>query len=278
MIITLLTDFGLADNFVGVIKGVILGINPEVGIIDLSHSVMPGDILGGAFLLKSSYRYFPPGTVHLVIVDPGVGSKRKAIIVKTKRYYFIGPDNGVLSLALEAEEKIVNVVSITNRKFFLKPVSFTFHGRDIFAPVAAYLSRGINITKFGISQSKIYKHLKFPQPKIIPPQRDPAYGGKDKTLQGEVIYIDHFGNLITNIQEDVFRRFAGKRNFRICLKDKIINKLSKSYLSTEKNKPLAIFGSFGNLEISINCGSAADYFHAKRGQKVEVFYIYKHPF
>ncbi len=259
MIITLLTDFGLDDNFVGVVKGVILGINPQVEIVDISHSVMPGDILQAAFLLKSSYRYFPSGAIHLVVVDPGVGSSRKAIIARTRRYYFVGPDNGVLSLALRAEEKIIDIVCITNRRFFLKPVSTTFHGRDIFAPVAAHLSCGKDITEFGNSQGKAYGRLEPPRSKI-----------KKTILQGEIIYIDRFGNLITNIQEDVFRRFAGKRNFRICLGDEVINKISKSYLRAGKAKPLAVFGSFGNLEISISCGSARDYFTAKRGQRVEV--------
>lgn len=258
MIITLLTDFGLGDNFVGVIKGVILRINPRVKIVDISHSVTPGDIHQAAFLLKSSYRYFPNGTVHLVVVDPGVGSKRKSIIVKTKRYYFIGPDNGVLSLALEAEDKITNIVSITNPRFYLKPVSHTFHGRDIFAPVAAYVSCSRKIADFGISQ-KDYKRIRFPKPKI-----------KKKRLEGEIIYIDRFGNLISNIEERVFRKFVGNSNFRICLKGRVIDRLSRNYLQTRKNKPLAIFGSFGNLEISINRGSAKDFFSARAGQKIKV--------
>ena len=271
MIITLLTDFGLDDNFVGVVKGVILGINPKVKIVDISHSVMPGNIFQAAFLLKSSYLYFPFGTVHLVVVDPGVGSGRKAIIAKTAKYYFVGPDNDVLSLAPQQEEKIINIVSITNQRFFLKPVSFTFHGRDIFAPIVAYLACGRKITEFGTSQGRTYKHLRFPQPKIIPRQQYPAINGKkNKTLQGEIIYIDHFGNLITNIQEDVFKGFVGGGNFRICLKEKTINKINKSYLEAEKNKPIAIFSSFGNLEISIGLGNARDYFGARRGLKVVV--------
>ncbi len=265
MIITLLTDFGLCDNFVGVMKGVILGINPKINIIDITHTVTPQDVFQGAFLLESSYRYFPAGTIHLVVVDPGVGSERKAIIAKTRRYYFVGPDNGVLSLALKAEGEAVDVVSITNRKFFLEPVSQTFHGRDIFAPVAAYLSRGRGITEFGPLQ-KGYKSLKLPQPEII---SSPAGKGK-KILQGRIIYIDRFGNLITNIQEEFFREFVGARKFRIYLKNKIIDRISKSYMDPEKNKPLAIFGSFANLEISVSRGSARDYFSAKVGLKVSV--------
>ena len=260
MIITLLTDFGLDDNFVGVVKGVILGINPNVQIIDVSHGIIPGDILQAAFLLKSSYQYFPCGTIHLVVVDPGVGSGRKAIIVKTEKHYFIGPDNGVLSLALQAQGRIIDIVSITNQRFFLNPVSSTFHGRDIFAPVAAYLSSGTDMTEFGTSQKNTYRPLDFPQTEI-----------KETALRGEVVYIDRFGNLVTNIQEGIFQRFVGVRNFHICIGQEFIRKISKSYLESEKNKPLAIFGSFGTLEISVNCGSARDYFCAIRGQKIEVF-------
>ncbi|MBL7131611.1 MAG: SAM-dependent chlorinase/fluorinase [Candidatus Omnitrophica bacterium] len=270
MIIALLTDFGLEDNFVGVVKGVILGINPEVKIVDVSHSVMPSDILQAAFLLKSSYRYFPHGTIHLVVVDPGVGSGRKAVIVKTKRFYFIGPDNGVLSLALASEERVVNIVSITNQRFFLKSVSPTFHARDIFAPVAAHLSSGRNITQFGIVQ-KDYRHLELPRPEIITPRRDTAFSRKNKILRGEIIYIDRFGNLITNIEKNIFSRFTGKGDFAIHFKNKAINKISKSYSEAGENKPLAIFGGFGNLEISINKRSARGYFRARTGQGVEVF-------
>ena len=271
MIITLLTDFGLDDNFVGVVKGVILAINPDAKIVDVSHNITPGDILQAAFLLESSYRYFPRGTVHLVVVDPGVGSERKAIIVKTRKYYFVGPDNGVLSLALKREGKIIDIVSITNQRFFLKPVSSTFHGRDIFAPVAAYLSRGTNITEFGVSQSRTYVHLEFPQPEIILTKVRAKTGGKVKALRGQIVYIDRFGNLVTNLQENVFQRFTEGGNFRIGLKDEIINKISRSYLQTQRDKPLAIFGSFGTLEISINRGSARDYFGVRRGQRVSVF-------
>ncbi len=270
MIISLLTDFGLRDNFVGVIKGVILGIDPGIKLVDISHEVPQGDISQAAFLLKSSYKYFPCGTVHLVVVDPGVGSRRKAIIVKTPRYYFIGPDNGVLSLALEREKRIENIVSITNRRFFLEPVSNTFHGRDIFAPVAAHLVCGRDINEFGIPQDG-YQQLEFPSPKIIQIRKHVTYG-KNRVLQGEIIYIDHFGNLITNIQKDIFKRFVGKRRFFICLgEERVIGRINKNYSQTPKGSPLSIFGSSGNLEISVNCGSAREYFGASVGQIVKIY-------
>lgn len=251
-IITLLTDYGLEDNFVGVMKGVILGINPNVRIVDITHCVKPQDIIGAGFLLKGSYRFFPEGTIHLVVVDPGVGSKRNAIVVETSDYFFIGPDNGVLSLALDSVRKVVR---ITNERYFLRPVSSTFHGRDIFAPVAGYLSKGISVDRFG-KETKRCKDLNIPKAK------------KDgDRIIGQVVYIDHFGNLITNIDKKVFNRFVCKK---IRFKGTYINKISINYRQTKKRSPLAIFGSFGNLEISIREGNAKDYFCAGVGDVVSV--------
>jgi len=237
-VISLLTDFGDKDNFVGVMKGVILKINPRLKIIDLCHNVKPQDILQAAFLLKNSFKYFPKGTVHLVVVDPGVGTKRRKILVKTKDYYFVAPDNGVLDLSLQGEN-IEKIIEITNDKYFLKPVSNTFHGRDVFAPVAAYLSLGKRIDDFG-KRIKGIKHLNLPVPKRV-----------KNILLGEVIYIDHFGNLITNITKDGFKDFLKDSNFKIYIAGRLITKISHSYQEAKKNKPLAIWNSFGNLEISV---------------------------
>lgn len=255
MVVTLLTDFGLEDNFVGVMKGVILGINPRVRIVDITHNIKPQDIVGAAFLLRSSYKYFPKGSIHLVVVDPTVGSKRRAIIAKTKDYVFIGPDNGVLSLALKDCKKIIHV---TNSKYFLKPVSNTFHGRDIFAPVAGYLSKVIPPEKFG-KEIKRYRKLDIPAVK-----KD-----KDK-LVGRVIYIDHFGNLITNIEKEIFDSFIDRNRFRIQFKGVSFSKINESYARAQKGRALTIFGSFNNLEISINQGNAKLYFKAKIGDTVEI--------
>lgn len=241
-VITLLTDFGLEDNFVGVMKGVILGINPSARIVDITHTVEPHDVFGAGFLLKGAYRFFPKGTIHLVIVDPGVGSQRKAIIAKTKDYYFVGPDNGVLSLALEGQ-RVERVIDITNKKYFLKPASDTFHGRDIFAPVCAYLSKGIPVERFGKEIGE-YKKLTIPVPK------------EDR---GEVIYIDRFGNLVTNINN---------RRIKLVKFKGVKIGVVRSYSEVEVGKPLAVFGSFGYLEIGVNQGSAKDYFKAKIGDEV----------
>lgn len=256
-VISLLTDFGDKDNFVGVMKAVILSINPQAKIIDISHNINPQDIIAAGFLLKNSFRYFPSNTVHLVVVDPGVGTKRRPILVRTKDYYFVGPDNGVLSLALE-DEVIQAIFEITQDRYFLKPVSDTFHGRDIFAPVAAYLSLGRKSENFGKRISSI-KQLNFPKPRRL----------KNK-LKGKIIYIDHFGNLITNITKDIFTHFVGDYGFKMCIAGKEITKISHSYLEGKKNEPLAIFGSFGNLEISLPKACAKEYLSADKATPIEI--------
>lgn len=255
--ISLLTDFGLQDNFAGVMKAVILNINPGAKIIDLCHQVKPQGIFEAAFLLKGSFRYFPKGTIHLVVVDPGVGSKRKKILVKTRDSYFIAPDNGVLWPAL-AEERIQKIIEITNEKYFLKPLSHTFHGRDIFAPVASHLSLGKRVEVFGKGLNSI-RQLDLPTPRRL----------KDK-LAGEVIYVDRFGNLITNINQDEFRDFVANSNFKIYIAGRELNKISRSYQEAEKNRPLAIFGSFGNLEISAREANARQFLSADKGTPVQI--------
>lgn len=259
-IISLITDFGLKDNFVGVMKAVILGINPRAWIVDICHEIKPQGILEAAFLLRSSFKFFPSGTVHLVVIDPGVGSKRKKILVKTKNHFFIAPDNGVLSLALE-DEPAINIIEITNDKYFLKPVSGTFHGRDIFAPVAAYVSKGEDIKKFGKSINSI-KALELPQVKV-----------DKQELIGEIIYIDKFGNLVSNIDKATLKNFIGNKKFKFHIKNKIINKLSQSYSEGFPQEPIALIDSFDYLEIAINSGSAKNYLGVDKGTKIKVIKI-----
>ncbi|MBL7130358.1 MAG: SAM-dependent chlorinase/fluorinase [Candidatus Omnitrophica bacterium] len=253
-IITLLTDLGYKDNFVGVMKGIILGINPKVHIVDLCHEVEPQDITGAAFALKTAYKYFPKDTIHLVIIDPGVGSQRLPILVKTKDYYFIGPDNGVLSLALE-EQEIESIIYLDNYEFHLRPVSNTFHARDIFAPVAVHLSKGISYQLFG-KGIKDYKKIKLPKPII-----------SSSSIVGEIIYMDRFGNLFTNISQDLRNKI---KRPRIKIKDKLIRSIKSSYAQVKPNNLLAIWGSSGFLEIAVNLGSAKDKLIAKIGDKVEI--------
>ncbi len=255
--IALLTDFGLDDHFVGVMKAVILNINPSVSIIDISHNIRPQDVFEGAFLLRNSYRYFSKDTVFVVVVDPGVGSRRKPIIIRTADYTFVGPDNGVLSLAVE-EGSTRTALEIKNDKYFLKPVSNIFHGRDIFASVAAHISKGERLENFG-PKTEIFSKLNIPIPEIA-----------GNSLKGKVVYIDRFGNLITNIEREALVRFINNKKFEIKMGDTVIGDLSESYADATPASPLAIIGSFDCLEISVNRGSAKDYFNAEEGRKVEV--------
>ena len=255
--VALLTDFGLEDNYVGTLKAVILKINPKACVVDICHSIPPQDILAAALILKGSYLYFSKKTIFLIVVDPGVGSKRKAIILKTKDYTFIAPDNGILSL-ISDENRQRQIFKITNDKYFLKPTSNTFHGRDVFAPVAAYLSKGLKPNTFGPERKEL-KKLIFPKPQL---------NKREKQIDGEIIYIDRFGNLMTNIEEgdiggvsdDVF----------ISIKNKIISGIRRSYYSVLKARPLAIINSMGYLEIAVNQDSASRILKAKKGEKVRL--------
>jgi len=252
-----LSDFGLKDNFVGVVKAVILKINPSVQIIDITHQIKPQDILEASFILKSSFKFFPKGTIFLTVVDPGVGSKRKAIIVKTKDFYFVSPDNGLLSLVLK-EQPPLKIIEISNDKYFLKPISSTFQARDIFAPVAGYLSKGQPLNNFGISISH-YKKLDIPSPLI-----------KKDILEGEIIYIDHFGNLVTNIDEKTFKDFTKDKKFKIKIKNFFIDKLSLNYIEAENLRPIALIDSFGYLEISLKEKSASEVLKLKKADRVKI--------
>lgn len=256
--VALLTDFGLSDNFVGVIKGVILKINPKLSLVDISHQVSPHDIVQAAFLLRNSYKYFPQGTIFLAVVDPGVGSKQHPIIIRSKNYFFVGPNNGCLSLAAE-EDGIRKIVAIENKRYFLKPISHTFHGRDIFAPAAGHLSCQRRLNSFGETLSVI-KHLDIAKPKA-----------SKGILKGEVVYIDRFGNLVTNIGEALFRRTTRNKRFKIKIKDIEIGSVVSSYQAVQEGKPLAIFGSFGLLEISLNKASAKRLLGVAKGDSVKIF-------
>lgn len=258
-IVSIITDFGLDDNYVGVMKAVMLNINPQLEIVDICHNIAAQNVIQAAFLFKNSFRYFPAGTIHLAVVDPGVGSKaRKAIIVKTDEYFFVGPDNGVLSPAL-GQTKIKRIVEIKNRKYFLEPASKTFHARDIFAPVAGFLSKKERLENFGPAIND-FKRLDLPQ-----------ITAKKKELKGAIIYIDRFGNLISNIEKRSFYDFVANDKFKIRFKKKIISdKVNNAYCESKKGGVLSIFGSFDTLEIAVNQGSAKNYFGAKECDTLEI--------
>lgn len=255
-IITLLTDFGTADPFAGIMKGVILGINPQVEVVDLCHGVSPHDLLEAAFLLHASYRYFPPGTIHVVVVDPGVGGERRPLLVQGVHGYYLAPDNGVLSY-LYASGEVKRVLVLTKPEYFLHPVSRTFHGRDIFAPVAAHLSRLGRIDPFG---EEVSDYVKIGLPVVE--QR----GGR--ALIGSVLHVDRFGNLITNISEEELA--ALPRPWAVEVGGRVIQGLASSYDSIPPGGAGAIIGSAGTLEVFIHRGSAATALRVERGAVVRV--------
>ncbi|MBC8199248.1 MAG: SAM-dependent chlorinase/fluorinase [Desulfobacterales bacterium] len=262
-IITLITDFGVDDEYVGVMKGVILSINPAAVIVDIAHHIEPQNLIQAAYIIKHSFKYFPEGTVHIVVVDPEVGSERAIIALEMKGHIFLAPDNGVLTLLMD-EANIGLIVRVEDSRYFLESVSRTFHGRDIFAPVAAHLSNGVEIKALGMPIDKIDLEM-----------LSVKYAGISNSgeLVGAVVFIDRFGNLITNIDAKSLDKFCKvckeeKLEFRIG-QNKIIG-LSKSYKSAQPQSPLAIIGSRGYLEIAVNCGNARRYFMANRGDTVTV--------
>ncbi|HEY6347995.1 MAG TPA: SAM-dependent chlorinase/fluorinase [Candidatus Angelobacter sp.] len=259
-IVTLTTDFGLVETYAGVIKGVICSINPSVQLVDITHAVQSFDILDGALAISQAYSYFPPDTVHLVVVDPGVGSSRRPIVVRAGQHIFVAPDNGVLSLVYEREEALA-VHHITSEHYFHQPVSNTFHGRDIFAPVAGYLSKGVELLKFG-DQVTDFVRFVAPKPKPTSPN----------SWKGVVLKTEKFGNLITNITpKDIPQLFqASPPTFRINVGKAEVTKICPNYAAGAQGEIFALLGSAGFLEISMNRGSAARTASADRGAEVLV--------
>ena len=255
-IITLLTDFGIADAFVGIMKGVILGIDREADVVDLTHGIPPQRVLPGALILRSAVPFFPAGTVHVAVVDPGVGSARRPIVVETREGFLVGPDNGVLSLAA-AVLGLRQIRLIENEAFLRQPVSQTFHGRDIFAPVAAHLSRGVTPDTLGPRLDSLVE-LAVPEP------RSSAAG-----VHGEVIYVDHFGNLLTNITAGALAHFPVQR-VSVSINGKPVAGPVTAYAAVPEGAALAIVGSWGVVEIAVRGGSAAQTFAAGPGTPVTV--------
>ena len=260
-IITLTTDFGVNDHFIGAVKGVILSTAPDACIVDISHAVQPFDILDGALTISQAYNYFPSGTVHMVIVDPGVGTARRPITLTGDRHHFVSPDNGVLSLVYEREERL-SVRHITAEHYFLPSVSNTFHARDIFAPVAAYLAKGVDPSRFG-EEITDYARFAAPRPKPVDAQ----------TLKGVVLKVDRFGNLITNITaQDAPKLFeATPPGFKIAVGTKgTVTRICSSYAEGKPGEAFGILGSMGFLEIAANRGSAAQLLGVGKGAEVNL--------
>lgn len=252
--ITLTTDFGLKDNYVGSLHGAILAINPNTTISDISHLIPSFDIVEGAYMIGSTYFLYPKGTIHVGVVDPGVGSERLPILLVTKDYFFVGPDNGLFSM-VALKERIKAIYHLENTKYFRSEVSDTFHGRDIFSPVAAHLSRGVPPKIFG-PRVKSFKRLKT---------FDLAIG--KKKISGRIISIDKFGNAVTNISQKDFKAVIKKSSFSLSVRTKKFTKIHRTYSEVKKGQPLLLFDSCRFLEIASNQGSAAKKLHLKVGQQ-----------
>jgi S-adenosyl-L-methionine hydrolase (adenosine-forming) len=259
-LITLLTDFGTGDYFVAAVKGVILASNPNARIVDISHEIAPQDIEAGAFTLLAACPSFPPGTIHVAVVDPGVGSSRRPILIQTSEQFFVGPDNGIFSYVCD-QSALVGMFHLTNPKYFRHPVSPTFNGRDIFAPVAAALSTGIKPGELG-ERIKDYVKLK-------PLKAETSNSGE---IVGRIIHIDRFGNCVTNITQAELTAEIIASGVKLRLKRRVV-KSFRSYFAEEtgsKEKVFAIWGSAGFLEIAAAHESAAKVLNARRGDSVIV--------
>jgi hypothetical protein len=244
-VIALLSDFGTVDHYVGSMKGVALGICLETALVDITHQIEPHDILTGALELQASYRYFPTGTIFLVVVDPGVGAGRRGLAADVGDYRFVAPDNGVLTGVFE-EAPPKKVVELTERRYARPTVSRTFEGRDRFAPAAAWLAKGIQLTALGRPVSS-WATIDIPKATV-----------ESTIVTGQVLRIDRFGNLVSNIAHDVFDHVAQVGTIQISAGDHSIEKLVQTYADVEPDEVCALFGSTDHLEISVNSGSAAE--------------------
>ncbi len=259
-LITLLTDFGYKDHYVAAMKGVILSICPEARIVDIAHGVPKFDVRAAAYVLRGAYRYFPPGTIHVVVVDPGVGTERRAVAVKSRNYIFIGPDNGVLSLAL-AEDGVKEARVIENRDLMLPRITYTFHGRDIFAPVAAHLARGVPFSLVGRRLERL-REPSFTRPLV-----------RGRELVCEVLYVDDFGNAALNIDERLLRELGVSYGAELAIElrgKELALKLLPSYGHAPEGAPLLLINSEGFLEIAVNRGSAAEAFGLSPGSRLRI--------
>jgi S-adenosylmethionine hydrolase len=257
-VVTFTTDFGLDDAFVGIMHGVVLGIHPETRVVDICHAVPSFDVLAAAWTIAQAYRFFPPRSVHVIVVDPGVGSARRPILAETDDYIFVAPDNGVLSLVAAREPKFT-VRHITSDRYFLQPVSQTFHGRDIFSPVAAWLSKGVAPAEFG---PEISDHIRLDLPSV---ERV-----SENSLRGVVLKVDKFGNLITNFgEQEAPSLFAVTTpSINLLIAGRTITRLCHSYAEGRDDEFIVIIGSSGYLEIAARQASAAEKLSAGVGTPV----------
>lgn len=258
-VIALLTDFGVRDHYAGTMKGVILGICPDVTLVDISHDIAPHDVLGGALELAASYRYFPVGAIFLVVVDPGVGSARRGIAADTGDYKFVAPDNGVLSLVTD-DHPPKRAVELSERRYARPSVSRTFEGRDRFAPAAAWLAKGVDLGALGRSAGPLH-HLDVPKPAV-------ASG----SVIGEVLRVDRFGNLVTNIDRRTFDSVivSAHHTLDVRIGEHQVKRVVSTYADAEPGEICALFGSTDHLEVAANGASAAALLDLGRGAPVRI--------
>ncbi|SMO63976.1 SAM hydrolase/SAM-dependent halogenase family protein [Gracilimonas mengyeensis] len=255
-IITLTTDFGTQDHYVSAMKAVMLGIAPGARFVDVSHEIPPQDIMAGAWVIRNSAFLYPPETVHLVVVDPGVGTSRHPIALKVKDQYFVGPDNGIFSLFFD--EFDYQACKLNNKKYWREGLSQTFHGRDVFAPVAAHMSNGASLEEIGEPiEDLVTYHWAVP------------IADKDG-LQGWVVHIDRFGNLITNISDDLLDEHLKDHQLKIYVGNTMLDKIVNTFADVEDGEPAAYIGSSGMLEIGINKGNAARMLSVDKGAQISI--------
>jgi hypothetical protein len=254
-IITLTTDFGLSDAYVAMMKGVILSINPSARLVDVTHQVGTGSIFQAALLIRETFPYFPEGTVHLAVVDPGVGSDRRLLALQAGAHFFVGPDNGLFWPVFRDFEGS-QAVQLTQSRYFLPSITQTFHGREIFAPVAAHLSLGLSLESFGPTVEDLTK-LTIPQPYV-----------QGEVLCGQIIRVDNFGNLVTNISAREVLDFLESGPPRIEAGKLVIRKLSRIYADGEDGEPLALINSSNLLELAVKLGRASEYIGLRNGEIV----------
>lgn len=255
-VVTLLTDFGSRDGFVGIVKGVLLRYCPNARLVDLSHEVAPQGVTGGALVLASAVGYFPRGTVHLAVVDPGVGGERRALVIEAEHFFLVGPDNGLLSLAAMAAP-VRRVVHLDRPELFLSQASHTFHARDVFAPIAGRIAAGASVTRLG-SPAEGFERIFLPEPRQL-----------DGAVEGQVIHIDRFGNLVSNIRMEDLRGFR-LESLSVSIQGVQIVGVSSHYSAVREGRPLALWNSWGRLEIAVRNGSAARHLRAREGDRVQV--------
>ena len=256
-IVAFLSDFGTRDHYAGTLKAVVLSVCPDANLVDIGHEIPAHDVLAGALELAACYRYFPAGTIFLVVVDPGVGSSRRGIAADCGDYKFVAPDNGVLS-AVFLETPPRKVIELTERKYARATVSRTFEGRDRFAPAAGWLAKGVALVSMGKAVSN-YQVIDLPRPGVAADR-----------LAGEVVRVDRFGNLITNIDRRALEQFAGGRPIAITIGDRDIARIVATYAEAPPGELCALFGSTDHLEIAVNAGDAAQVLGLTRGAKAGV--------